>query len=61
MEAGLTDLAVLAGVAVWTGAVVLVGLGVHAGSSVPAGPVGATVVEICGEQTPFVGRRRLSA
>ena len=44
--APLTDLAGLAGVAVWTGAVVLVRLGVHAGASVDARLVSAAVVEI---------------
>lgn len=46
-----TDLAVLAGVTVGTGAVVLVRLRVHAGPSVLTGPVGPTVVQICRKHT----------
>lgn len=43
----LTDLAVLARVAVWTGAVVFVWLCVHARPSVLTGPVCPAVVQIC--------------
>lgn len=52
----VTDLAVLAGVAVRTGAVVLVRLRVHARAPVPAGPVGSAVVEICrGQRSDWFG------
>lgn len=45
-----TDLAVLARVAVRTGAVVLIRFRVHAGPSVFAGSVGAAVVQVCTQQ-----------
>lgn len=46
-----TDLAVLAGVSVRTGAVILVRLRVHARPPVLTGPVGPAVVQICTENT----------
>lgn len=53
LEPGLwfTDLAVLAGVSVRTGAVILVRLRVHARPPVLTGPVGPAVVQICTENT----------